>query len=199
MAGKFRLSYLLTIILFINSSIICRPVIECENNIDKIYLHSEIDSFFIVYKPTNWWVYKNKNNSVDSIYVSNYTKQLEKNTEIGCGYYEVIRGQLNSTFFLLPNDSVNKIAYWALPNNESWFKYEGSEKTSKSFRNSSILSKQLQLYSIDSISLNGVVYFDILTSKTTIPNVSMFFSKKIGLVGWSTISDTFNLIRHKIY
>lgn len=167
-------------------------------------LTGKIDLYFGVYKPGNWWVYENKGGTEsDSIYTINFS---DKFTEVRtvCERQEarefVLVGKYltggDSVFVKYRAASIGiQVDFNFSPGYHSaapfpYFIYNIQLDTISSF--AEVPAKNL----LDSISLNGSKYSDILVGKGN--DNTYFFSPNKGLVGWGTPNDTFFLVKSKI-
>lgn len=163
-------------------------------------LSGRMETFFGSYKPGNWWFYQNQDSTKkDSVYLLSFTDSLLKNQD-NCTVFGRRKFTLHNTHVASGNDIA--VAYDAVESGIS-FKMEAQNAGLPSFTSATdslIVSlpatDNIGSNSADSIRLNGVIYYNILTGKKN-PN-TYYFGKDKGLVGWGTPTDTFNLARSRI-
>lgn len=169
---------------------------ECDAFSGRVF-SGKMESFFGRYIPANSWVYKNQDSTKrDSVYVLAFVDSVIKN-ETNCTVYSLRKFMLHNTYLANMNDIA--VVYDATGSGIT-FKMEAQTTSFPSF-SSSTDSLVLSLPAadnpgnnlMDSIRLNGTSYYNILTGKKN-PN-TYYFGKDRGLVGWITITDTFNLVK----
>jgi len=181
----------------------------------------ELDEYFGVYKPNNWWVYTNATRTKrDSVFIKNYKLYDNPNVYIAgggteCGesrYFDLINTFLSTSEIKAgyiryikydENFILFSTAKGSFQNNSIGFFYfdkQSHEIKSSCCESSYIdadLQKTLNENRKDSILLNDTWYKDVLIGSND--NISFYYYQKgIGLVGWQTPTDTFNLIKIKI-
>ena len=164
-------------------------------------LTGKMETYFGAYKAGNWWVYQNQDGTKrDSIYPVSFVDSVIKD-ETNCTIYERRKFSLHTTYLAAMNDIT--VAYDATETAIS-FKMEAQNTSFPSFTHSLTDSLIRSLPAaenpgnnrLDSVRLNGISYYNILTGKKT-PD-TYYFGKDRGLVGWITPTDTFNLVSHRI-
>jgi len=170
---------------------------ECKAFSGKV-LTAPMETYFGAYKYNAWSVYHNRDSTKsDSVYVSSFIDSVNKNT-VNCTVFEKRTFILRNGFLANAND-INVI--YESSETSTTFNMTASNTSLPSFVFASTDSLIRSLPAadnpgdnrIDSITLNGKSYHNILKGKSA--GNSYYFGKDRGLVGWVTASDTFNLVR----
>jgi hypothetical protein len=163
-------------------------------------LSGKMQTYFGPYKPGNWWVYQNQDSTKqDSVYVKTFVDSLIKN-EANCTAYSLRKFSLFNTYLGNMNDIA--VTYDATETAISFMmeaqsiSLPGFTSSSDSLIRSLPAADNPGINTMDSVRLNDSTYHNILIGKK-IPN-TYYFGKDKGLVGWITLTDTFNLVNSRI-
>jgi hypothetical protein len=209
---EMRLVFFFTGLIAIGSLLDCNR--KCDSYTDKP-LTGKIEDFFRVYKPGNWWVYRNKSGTkADSQYVVNY-EEIFTNNRTSCERnqqrtFAIVNSQLpggppqysyGDSLFLVYKKQGNGITVRLGIPFGSNSKSANFPEFHYSLDTDSITSfpypGSLGVNGLDSIFLNGMKYYSILLGNDG--STTFYIAKDKGLVGWGNTLDTFNLVDFKIF
>jgi hypothetical protein len=172
----------------------CRK--KCDTYISRP-LSGKIETYFGVYKPGNWWVYKNKTGSkTDSFYLTNYSDTMVRN-RTSCEEEQQRKFILNNTYLVYPEKT--EVNYESMGTGISL-----TMGGSLPFFHYSVINDSVTVFSYpnnpnshaDSITINGQKYFDVLVGYNS--STIYYYGKNRGIVGWASHLDTFNLSSFRI-
>ncbi len=174
---------------------------KCNDNIRKKYGFSdEFKAYTAMYKPGNWWVYKNLDGTKqDSIYVTDYKDSLVIYKE-PCQSFPIVKFNLHSDFFL---DTFVKASFihseflngYGLEVMELFI--EGQQKAETTL-NFSAKDAQIQSLVEKEYLFNGFRYLGYVQNTPEELRKGLFI-ENIGLVIYATANDTFVLDRYIIH
>jgi hypothetical protein len=178
---------------------------KCKSDrIDKRFINENAKVFFNLGNVGSYWIYQNQDKSKsDSLYVTDYSYTWQKD-HITCMETETIRSTFkskNKNIILALTDSVcmeitnSTIDLSHCPNSQFLGWLTGLEIAGDSIE---FCNFNCKAKSIDSIRLNGIEYKDDLQDLTRGEGTNLFLQKNIGIIGWITPTDTFNLIKSNI-
>lgn len=163
-------------------------------------LTGKIESFFGVYKPGNWWIYKNKaGTKTDSLYLVSYSDTTMRN-RTACEESQQRKFTLKNTY--LANAENIEVLYESVGtgiNLRMFAMYASFPSFSYLITDDSIRVSSYPFNPnshVDSITINGQKYYDILAGFSS--SNLYYFGKNRGIVGWATHLDTFNLTSFRI-
>ena len=157
-----------------------------------------METYFGAFKYGTSGVYHNKDSTKsDSVYVASFLDSVNKNT-VNCTVFEKRTFSLHNTFLASASD-VNVV--YRSSDTSTTFNMTASTTSFPSFifASGDSLIRSLPVADnpgdnrLDSIVLNGRSYHTIIKGKAA--GNTYYFGKDRGLVGWVTVSDTFNLVR----
>lgn len=197
-----KLLYLFGLALLLQSSFCGR---KCDDFTVSL-LRGPMEEYFGVYKPGNWWIYKNKDGAKkDSVYISGFSEMRNRDRTTCLENQErvfIIRNNI------LMNGSdlyvTYRSGYATVSVNFSLIKDQTQSAGFPQFRHDEDLNKLWsfpETYNqgnnlLDSIRINSTTYYNIL--RGAYGNNTYYFAKGRGLVGWTANNDTLNLTSYKI-
>ncbi len=171
----------------------------CDRCKDLSYCHylPEMDKYFGMYVPGNWWVYYNQDSTkIDSIYVNNFEETIQKDFleeciefprrefELFSDYISTTAGPLK-VFYTIPlNCSINNfsspgLGLYVTMNSDTDDHPNGEDEVF-----------------LDSIIINGIVYQEVIYFPGS--NANLYLGANKGIIAYINNSDTFSLIKYFI-
>lgn len=156
----------------------------------------EMKQYFGMYKPNNWWVYSNQNNTkFDSLYVYDYNEINQKDTKSNCTEFPVREFKLSANYLFSTNDTIRGV----FDNNDKctistfYIQNNNSGINLKMERNLDIYpqSYNQSVVFLDSLLIGSNIYTDVIYVEGF--NTKIYFSSTIGIIQYITNSDTFSI------
>lgn len=173
----------------------------CDRCKDLSYCHylPEIDKYFGMYVPGNWWVYYNQDSTkIDSIYVINFEETIQKDFLEECSEFpqrefELFSNYISTTaepvkglYLVNANCSTNYLSFKTL----GWFL---GVSMNSDIDDHPISQDEVIL---DSIIINGIVYQEVIYFPGS--NANLYLGANKGIIAYINNSDTFSLIKYFI-
>lgn len=156
----------------------------------------EMEKYFGMYKPNNWWTYTNQSNSInDSIYVYDYSEIIKKDTKQQCIEFPRREFKLSSNFLLSSSEPIlgaffanNKCCedYFSVSNSNFGVNVKMDEATESNPQNGNVNESLILL---DSLNINSFVFKQVICVEGF--NSLTYFAPNVGMVKYITNGDTF--------
>jgi hypothetical protein len=168
---------------------------------DKDYeyrsLHPSLVSHFGMYKTGSYWVYENQDKTKrDSIYVTSYLKDFNKD-HINCRYDEFFKFTLKSNSkFSIKSDSVcfESTSIKTLRTSYHCGSYLFDDFGGVFFHDDNTVSSPThKVAKLNTIILNAQEYSSNILGFSN--EYSIYTKENMGIIGWESEKDTFNLIK----
>lgn len=158
----------------------------------------EMDSYFGMYVPGNWWVYYNQDSTKkDSVYVTDFEERIDEDNKDLCVQFPTRSFTLNTKYLF--DTSLGLTGFYSNSGNccHNQFIISTSGKAfGVSMECIDTLPKGnneifYDSFEVDMTTYQNVIFFDGLNAKP-------FFAQGIGIVKFINLSDTFALIKFHI-
>ena len=190
------------IILFISSLFFssCREKCKDGDELTTGY-SSQMESYFGMYKPGNWWVYKNQDSTkIDSVFITDYSERIERDKK-ACIAWPIREFKLHSQFLVVGMPILNGI-YWGHRANTIAFgeisaNFDIDNDTYPQIGNSTIPEVFYDSIFVNLIKYNNVVLYQMPISGGA-DTIKYFLARNVGMIKFSNSSDTFSLKTYHI-
>lgn len=176
------------------ASISCGGI--CSSRIDY-KLDEVLKDYFLPHTRGSYWVYQNQESAKDSIFVTKSEFQI---LDANCNTEETLRYTLKSSARkLITTDSACfELNHYGFYTNECNTYGFFSRIYSGISPEDSIFIRDAESLTINSVNLNNKFYTGEIVEFITEQDDHLYLQKGIGVIGWISKQDTFNLINHHI-
>ncbi|MEX0813770.1 MAG: hypothetical protein WD048_16250 [Chitinophagales bacterium] len=188
---------------------------KCRGDIEHFTFPEEMEKYFGVFQPGNYWVYYNQDSSKkDSMYISDFEeKKVTVNEELppksDCHSYNEKHFKLH-TQYLTRGYNVHEVKYtfyccdrWTFDTNISGQAPRPFEIIAKKTSNNSYVFNS-SMDTISSLTINNTEFNDVLRYSAKYPfhtqNIEslVFFAPNIGIVQYFNGLDTFKISKYSL-
>lgn len=194
----------LFLFLIFSGVIFCTSCNECRGNIEHYDFPEEMEQYFGVFRPGNYWVYYNQDSTKkDSFYISDFEEStgrlLDKDE---CVSWDQREFTLHTTYL----NRESKVFYQTNINCCEWI-FESDNYLFRIFYSNGTFSRYYAGISftekIESFTINNEIYKNVLFQKSQFEDVvnnpvSLYIAPNIGVIKFTTNIDTFTLSKYRL-